>query len=90
MNTEAERTYTRRENRDTQDSSDDSYSSKYDFEIKLVKWKKILIIILNIFTGGLGTLIEPFLIEKKRLIFSSNCIIFLPNFTFLTWLFFIK
>ena len=35
------------------------------FEIELLTWKKILIFILNILTGGLGTMIEPFLIKKK-------------------------
>ena len=68
------RTYARQENRDNQDNqdnsdnsdnSDDSYSYKYDFEIKLHIWKKILILFLNILTGGVGTLIEPFLNEKK-------------------------
>jgi hypothetical protein len=66
MNTEAERIYTKNDKKDTQDKSDDPYLSKYDFEIKLANWQRILIIILNILTGGLGTLIEPFLIEKKK------------------------
>jgi len=35
------------------------------FVIELLTWKKILIFILNILTGGLGTMIEPFLIKKK-------------------------
>ena len=68
MNTE-ERIYTKKENRDNQDNQDNqgnSYSYMYDFEIKLHIWKKILILLLNILTGGLGTLIEPFLNEKKK------------------------
>ena len=62
------RTYARQENRDNQDNQDNqgnSYSYMYDFEIKLHIWKKILILLLNILTGGVGTLIEPFLNEKK-------------------------
>ena len=63
---ESERTYARNEIGDTQDNSDDPYLSKYDFEIKLANWKRVLITILNIFTGGIGTLIEPFLNEKPK------------------------
>lgn len=36
----------------------------FNFEIKLLTWKKILIFVLNILTGGLGTIIEPFLNQK--------------------------
>ena len=38
----------------------------YDFEIFLYRWQKILIFILNIFTGGLGTLLLPFINHKKN------------------------
>lgn len=40
--------------------------NKYDFEIELDLWQKILILVLNIFTGGLGTLLVPFLNHKKE------------------------
>ena len=85
MRTEAERIYTKKENKDTQDKSDDPYLSIYDFEIKLDNWKRILIIILNILTGGVGTLIEPFLIEKKkkRLIFAAIVLSFFQILHFL-------
>ena len=36
----------------------------YYFEVELFTWKKILILILNILTGGLGTMLEPFLYQK--------------------------
>ena len=82
MSTE-ERIYTKKENRDNQDNS---YSYMYDFEIKLHIWKKILILFLNILTGGLGTLIEPFLNEKnrkKRLIFAAIILSFFQILHFL-------
>ena len=85
MNTE-ERIYTKKENRDNQDNQDNSYSYMYDFEIKLHIWKKILILLLNILTGGLGTLIEPFLNEKnrkKRLIFAAIILSFFQILHFL-------
>ena len=39
---------------------------KYDFEIDLDPWQKILIFVLNIFTGGLGILLLPFLNKKRK------------------------
>ena len=36
----------------------------YYFEVELFTWKKLLILILNILTGGLGTMLEPFLYKK--------------------------
>ena len=50
---------------------------------KLHIWKKILILFLNILTGGLGTLIEPFLNEKKRLIFAGIILSFFQILHFL-------
>ena len=41
-----------------------SFTDKYDFEIILSGWKKIIIFILNILTGGFGTILTPFLNEK--------------------------
>lgn len=78
MGIESERTYARNEIGDTQDNSDDPYLSKYDFEIKLANWKRLLIIILYYLTLGLRTLIESFLNEKakKKTNLFSNCIIF--------------
>lgn len=84
MSTEAERTYKRTEY--IQENTDNSYSSKYDFEIKICKWKKILITFLNLLTGGLGTLIEPFITEKpakKRLIFAGFVLAFFQILHFL-------
>ena len=67
MSIETERTNTRNKfKKDTEDNSYDPHLSKYDFEIKLAKWKRVSITILNIFTGGIGTLIEPFLNEKPK------------------------
>ena len=51
-----------------------SFSEKYDFEIILDTWQKIFITILNILTGGFGTIITPFMNKKKkklRLIFAG-------------------
>ena len=62
MTTESERVYTN----ERQETSRDSNDYSYDFEIKMNGWKTLLIIILNILTGGLGTLIEPFLNEKRK------------------------
>ena len=78
-----ERAYKRSEY--TQENLDDSYSSKYDFEINIGTWKKILITILNLLTGGLGTLIEPFLLKstKKRLIFAGILLAFFQILHFL-------
>ena len=45
---------------------------KYDYDIDLHIWQKILILVLNIFTGGLGTLLLPFLNKKKKKI-SNIC-----------------
>ena len=46
--------YTRRE---IESDFNDYIVDKYDFEIVLYLWQKILIFVLNIFTGGLGTLL---------------------------------
>ena len=62
MATESERVYTN----ERQETSRDSNDYSYDFEIKMNGWKTLLIIILNILTGGLGTLIEPFLNEGSK------------------------
>ena len=51
-----------------------SFSEKYDFEIILSRWQKILITILNILTGRFGTILTPFMNKKKkklRLIFAG-------------------
>ena len=51
-----------------------SFSEKYNFEIILSPWQKILITILNILTGGFGTILTPFMNKKKkklRLIFAG-------------------
>ena len=63
----------------------DTSENPYDFEIKMDTWKTILITILNILTGGLGTLIEPFLNKKskKRIIFASILISFFQILHFL-------
>ena len=41
-------------------------SDKYNYEIILSPAKKAIIIILNIFTGGIGTILVPFLNERKQ------------------------
>ena len=82
MATESERVYTN----ERQETSRDSNDYSYDFEIKMNGWKTLLIIILNILTGGLGTLIEPFLNEgskKKRIIFASILLSFFQILHFL-------
>lgn len=62
MSIESENRFRREINQDFENYIKD----KYDFEIKLDLWKSILILILNILTGGLGTLLVPFLNQKKR------------------------
>ena len=62
MSIETENRFRREINQDFENYIKD----KYDFEIKLDLWKSILILILNIFTGGLGTLLVPFSNQKKR------------------------
>ena len=62
MSIESENRFRREINQDFENYIKD----KYDFEIKLDLWKSILILILNILTGGLGTLLVPFLNQKKK------------------------
>ena len=86
MSTEAEGNLKRSEyTQENSDNSDNSYSSKYNFEIKIDIWKIVLIIFLNLLTGGLGTLIEPFLLKstKKRLIFAAIVLAFFQILHFL-------
>ena len=40
--------------------------NEYDYDIILYTWQKILILLLNIFSGGLGTLLLPFLNKRKK------------------------
>ena len=47
-------------------------NSDFDFEIDLHLWQKILVLFLNILTGGLGTILVPFLNRKRK---SVNLII---------------
>ena len=49
-----------------QNDFNDYIIDQYDFEILLSGWQKILILVLNIFTGGLGTLLLPFLNKKQK------------------------
>ena len=37
----------------------------YDYEITISCWQKVLVVFLNILTGGLGTILLPFLNKKK-------------------------
>ena len=41
-------------------------NNKYNFEIELSTCQKIIIIFLNIFTGGIGTILVPFLNKKRQ------------------------
>ena len=53
---------------------DINLSPGYDLEIELSLFQKIILFILNIMTGGLGTILEPFLNKKNkssRLIFAG-------------------
>ena len=43
-----------------------SFSEKYNFEIILSPWQKILITILNILTGGFGTILTPFMNKNRK------------------------
>ena len=82
MSTESVRIYST----EHQETSGNSNDYSYDFEIKMDKWKAILIIILNILTGGFGTIIETFLNEKpkkKRIIFASILLSFFQILHFL-------
>ena len=38
----------------------------YNYEIELLLYKKILIVVLNILTGGIGTMLVPFLNKKGK------------------------
>ena len=69
-----------------------SFSEKYNFEIILSLWQKILITILNILTGGFGTILTPFMNKKKkklRLIFCRSIFRTVSNNSFFTFFFFI-
>ena len=46
--------------------SDNHIEEGYDFEIELTLCQKIIIFFLNIMTGGFGTILEPFIIKKKK------------------------
>jgi len=41
-------------------------TDEYDYDIVLYIWQKILILVLNICTGRLGTLLLPFLNKRKK------------------------
>ena len=56
----------RREDSEANISNIYSFSEKYNFEISLSTWQKIFITILNIFTGGFGTILTPFMNKKKK------------------------
>ena len=51
---------------DVNNSNRDIFDNDYNFEIDLSKNQKILVIILNLLSGGLGTMIVPFLNKKKN------------------------
>ena len=58
----------------------------YNYEIKIERWQKILVFILNILTGGLGTLILPFINKNRNytvLIFAGIILGFFQLFHFL-------
>jgi len=66
---------------------------KYDYDIDLHIWQKILILVLNIFTGGLGTLLLPFLNKKKKkisIICAAILLAILQTFHFLHFFHFKK
>ena len=46
---------------------DNYINSEYNFEIELSCCQKVLIIFLNILTGGLGTILVPFLNKKRKM-----------------------
>ena len=61
---------------------------KYDYDIVLHIWQKILILLLNIFTGGLGILLLPFLNKRKKkisIIWAAILLAFLQTFHFLNF-----
>jgi hypothetical protein len=60
---------------------------KYNFEIDLSPRQKIIVIFLNIFTGGMGTILVPFLnknSQRKTMIFAG---ILIGNISFFTFFF---
>ena len=57
----------------------------YNYEIQIERWQKILVFILNILTGGLGTLILPFINKNRNysvLIFAGILLGFFQLFLF--------
>lgn len=61
---------TEREEIETADNNNDLdyYNFEdYNYEIELSNFHKILIVILNILTGGIGTMLVPFLNKKRKI-----------------------
>ena len=80
----------RRENAQSDLDSIYSFSEKYDFEIILSRWQKILITILNILTGGFGTILTPFMNKKKvKINFCRNIFRTFSNNSFFTFFFYL-
>ena len=46
---------------------DNYIKNDYNFEIELSCCQKVLVIVLNILTGGLGTILVPFLNKKRKI-----------------------
>ena len=46
---------------------DNYIKNDYNFEIELSCYQKVLVIVLNILTGGLGTILVPFLNKKRKI-----------------------
>ena len=46
---------------------DNYIKNDYNFEIELSCYQKVLVIVLNILTGGLGTMLVPFLNKKRKI-----------------------
>ena len=44
---------------------DEKIFEPYNYEIIIPCWEKVLVVVLNILTGGLGTILLPFLNKKK-------------------------
>jgi hypothetical protein len=46
---------------------DNYIKNDYNFEIELSCFQKVLVIVLNILTGGIGTILVPFLNKKRKI-----------------------
>ena len=47
-------------------TNENKYEGDYNYEIELSSFQKFLVFFLNLLTGGLGTMLVPFLNKKRK------------------------